>query len=158
MFNKLDRYSSSSLGLISGILIGIVAVSLYFIFLFNLGLFQFLPPVILAVIAGFLMFAHVVFKFPSTFTNFFSGIIIVLAALFIFIDFRNQTNSMNGQLLIAFSIVLTIISFFSTVFLMKATEIKILTEPQKELPKQKEIPLDIEKKQKNHPKPPMDRL
>ncbi|MGC9176608.1 MAG: hypothetical protein ACP5F1_05990, partial [Thermoplasmata archaeon] len=79
-------------------------------------------------------------------------------ALFIFIDFRNQVNSILGESLIIFSIALTAISFFSLIFLMKAIEIRILTEPQREIPKKKEMPIDIEKKQKEHPKPPMDRL
>ncbi|MGC9176505.1 MAG: hypothetical protein ACP5F1_05445, partial [Thermoplasmata archaeon] len=80
MLSKLERLNSATLGLISGIMIGIVVVSLYFIYLFNLNIFEFLPPIILAIVAGFLMFAHVLYKFSSTFTNFFSGIIIVIAA------------------------------------------------------------------------------
>ncbi len=158
MFNKLDRYGSSTLGLISGLMIGVVVVSLYFIYIYNLGLFQFLPPIILSILAATLMFIHIIYKFSSTVSNFLSGIIIVLSALFIFIDFRNQLNSTTGQSITLFSIILTIISFFAIIFLMKAIEIKMLTEPQKEIPPHNEMPLSVEKKQKEHPKPPMDRL
>jgi len=158
MFNKLDKYGSSTLGLISGLMIGVVVVSLYFIYTYDLGLFQFLPPIILAILAAILIFIHIIYKFPSTASNFLSGIIIVLSALFIFIDFRNQLNSTTGQTITLLSIILTIVSFFSIIFLMKAIEIKMLTEPQKEMLPHNEMPLSVEKKQKEHPKPPIDRL
>lgn len=158
MFNKLDRFSSSNLGLISGLLIGTVVVSLYFIYIFNIGLLQFLLPIILAIVAAVLMFIHVIYKFSSTISNFLSGIIIVLAALFIFIDFRNQLDGITGKMDVLLSIALTAVSFFSVIFFMKAIEIRMLTEPQVEPPRQKEMPLNTEKKQKEHPKPPVDRL
>lgn len=158
MFNRLERWNSSILGLISGLMIGVLVVSLYFIYYFNLGIFQFLPPIILAIAASVLMFIHIFVKFSSTLSNFFSGIIIVLAALVTYIDFMDQLNSNTGIMLLVFSVFLTILSFFAIVFLMKALEIKMLTEPQPVPSEKKEMPLKMEKKQKEHPKPPMDRL
>ncbi len=142
MFERIKRLGSSLVGLISGILFGVVIISLYLIFSAGLNIFYFTIPVIISIVAAFSFFLPNFIKIPYSISGFISGILLVVTAFSIFHLFLKE-----NILYIFLEIFLVIIAFISTFLLMLTMEIK------------KEIKKEKENEEKGREiKPPYERL
>ncbi|MEL9999377.1 MAG: hypothetical protein QXG55_01955 [Thermoplasmata archaeon] len=142
-----SRVSPVLLGLISGILIGITAVSLYLIYQYKISIYGFLIPVITAALSSFVIFLPNYIKISRTISSFISGILIVLTGFIIFIFFGDNILNPSITLMALASIILSVITFFSIFFLFISLERREILQVIKEEIKERKIE-----------KPPMNRL
>ncbi|MCI4434948.1 MAG: hypothetical protein RXP30_06300 [Thermoplasmata archaeon] len=146
IFEYFSRIGGGILGLISGILIGITAVSLYLIYQYNIPIYGFILPVITSGIASFVLFLPKYTNIQGTISSFLSGILIVLTGFIIFFFFNEKILIPLIALEALASIILSAITFFSILFLFLSLGTK-----QEKIEKE-------EVKQRKIEKPPMDRL
>jgi len=138
MFERIRMLGSSISGLISGILFGIVIVSLYLLFTYNNNIIPFIFPLILSIISAVSFFLPKFLRISYSISGFISGILIVITAFSTLVIFLKENIIF---LLIETSFV--VLAFLSTFILMLTMEIR------------------MEKKEKEEikvPKPPYERL
>ncbi len=138
MFERIRMLGSSISGLISGILFGIVIVSLYLLFTYNNNILPFIFPLILSIISAISFFLPKFLRISYSISGFISGILIVITAFSTLVIFLKENIIF---LLIETSFV--VLAFLSTFILMLTMEIR------------------MEKKEKEEikvPKPPYERL
>ncbi len=142
-----SRIGGGILGLVSGILIGITAVSLYLIYRYGIPLYGFLLPVITSAFASFVIFLPRYARITGTISSFISGILIVLTGFIIFFFFGEKIFDPSVALMVLASVVLSVITFFSIFFLFLSLGVRESRPVEK-----------MEIKEKKIEKPPMDRL
>ncbi len=119
MFERIKMLGSSIVGLISGVLFGIVIISLYLIFSSNLNIIYFTIPVIISIIAAVSFFLPNFVRVPYSISGFISGILLVITAFSIFLLFFKE-----NIFFIIVEIFLVVIAFLSTFLLMLTMEIR----------------------------------
>lgn len=147
IFEYFSRMGGGLLGLISGILIGITAVSLYLIYIYSLPFYGFIFPVVTSALASFSLFLPRYTRISGTISSFISGILIVLTGFIIFFFFSNDIFRPLIALEALASVILSIIIFFSIFFLFLSLG-----------PGERKQGEGEEVKQRKVEKPPMDRL
>jgi len=138
MFERIRMLGSSISGLISGILFGIVIVSLYLLFTYNNNILPFIFPLVLSIISAISFFLPKFVRISYSISGFISGILLVITAFSIFVIFLKE-----NIIFLLIEISLAVLAFLSTFILMLTMEIR------------------MEKKEKEEikvPKPPYERL
>ncbi len=138
MFERIRMLGSSISGLISGILFGIVIVSLYLLFTYNNNILPFIFPLILSIISAISFFLPKFVRVSYSISGFISGILLVITAFSTFVIFLKQ-----NIIFLLIELFLVVLAFLSTFILMLTMEIRMEKKEREEI---------------KVPKPPYERL
>ncbi|MBD6955320.1 MAG: hypothetical protein ACP5GE_05740 [Thermoplasmata archaeon] len=147
VFEYFSKIGGGFLGLVSGILIGITAVSLYLIYQNGIPIYGFILPVATSALGSFVIFLPKYARISGTISTFISGILIVLTGFLIFFFFSNRILEPLIAMEALASVILSIMTFFSIFFLFLSLGSRSVNHTEKQETRERKIE-----------KPPMDRL